>query len=391
MGSVLRIKSPPYAAPATPEVAPSGGHDAKAVKRRDAAMLWHAPGDVVAQSPGAVSLLSVNGNGVLSRHVVRPTRSEETAGGLLVLEEAVGTWELGRRHDNAEVLPGSSQKVEVPFSNPQQWPVANLSYSNGSTPAPVKVQHSTASPQAEVEAMWAREVEVRTYAAERLPIWADPEVKLAASSMHDSQLACTIVVPLAGPIPWEHDGEGPRPHQGELKELLADAITAQLSPGRLENSGGLDAGIPHLDLGSPTKTKTEDPLDAAFEHTLEALGEAQPDSLPPQGGIAAPDEPPGAAEEEATISSEGREGNIKEEEVATENAEEDGAFRRVPGEHEGDQKESLEKDAAEAVEEVAAEDVKAEAEVTMKTKADEPAEVPAEVPQTKSKKKKKKK
>ena len=34
-----------------------------------------------------------------------------------------------------------------------------------------------------------------------------------------------------------------------------------------------------------------------------------------EGGIAAPDEPPGAAEEEATISSEGREGNIKEEEI----------------------------------------------------------------------------
>jgi hypothetical protein len=59
------------------------------------------------------------------------------------------------------------------------------------------------------------------------------EVKLKALAGGDNALACTIVVPLSGPIPWHgHEGGGEAGALGgaEMRDLMAQAMASQLSP-----------------------------------------------------------------------------------------------------------------------------------------------------------------
>eukprot|EP00658_Telonema_sp_P-2_P008391 TRINITY_DN1315_c0_g1_i12.p1 TRINITY_DN1315_c0_g1~~TRINITY_DN1315_c0_g1_i12.p1 ORF type:complete len:802 (-),score=179.19 TRINITY_DN1315_c0_g1_i12:186-2591(-) len=99
----------------------------------------------------------------------------------------VGTWALGRPKEQPAVTSSSTRE-------------AGESRGSGD-------RHNGGGPRAGAAAEqsvqdWLSQVEVYTYAAEHLPLWADPSVKFkAVDSQGDSDLASTIQVPWATAAP----------------------------------------------------------------------------------------------------------------------------------------------------------------------------------------------
>jgi len=239
MNAVLRVRAPaPSALAAPPEAMPSGGKDPNAALRRDAAMLWDLGGSSSPEDGGAITLLSVNSTGVHSRHVLRPATEGEEGAELTLSDETIGTWELCRRSSDGEVGAGASADPEASASESLEWAPANQSYA-GKLP-----KREEPKMQMEPGTEWTRAVEVRTYAAERLPIFANPQVKLMAVSAQESSLANTIAVPLAAPIPWGRDGDSKETRVmggAELREMMAQAMASQLSPGADKSDSFVEA------------------------------------------------------------------------------------------------------------------------------------------------------
>jgi len=142
-----------------------------------------------------VAVVSAGPTGGLSRFLLSPawqTNADTAARELAVEPETVGCWALGRAKD-APVM----------------------------TTAPAVPEAGAAAEGSS----WLSQLEVCTFAAERLPLWADPNVKFKGFSEGDHKLASTICVPWAAAAP--HSGGGDV--VGALTERMSNAMYGMMS------------------------------------------------------------------------------------------------------------------------------------------------------------------
>lgn len=147
----------------------------------------------LAHGDSGTVVLVASSKGILNRFVVVPEwqQAENGARELEVAAQTVGTWALSR--------PKEQEGIPTPVQP--------------ASPAGAPPEDSAG------DSAWLAQVEVCTFAAESLPLWADPHVKFKAYSRGESALASTIMVPWAAAAP----------HKGGVLSVLTDQMSSAIS------------------------------------------------------------------------------------------------------------------------------------------------------------------
>eukprot|EP00656_Telonema_subtile_P036168 TRINITY_DN4013_c0_g1_i2.p1 TRINITY_DN4013_c0_g1~~TRINITY_DN4013_c0_g1_i2.p1 ORF type:complete len:581 (-),score=164.08 TRINITY_DN4013_c0_g1_i2:69-1811(-) len=207
--------------------------------------------DLALGSTGTVVLVA-SPKGIFNRFVVAPEwqSAENGAKELVVTPQTVGTWALSR--------PKGQEGTATP---------------------PVKPAPAPAESDSAAESDWLSQVEVCTFAAESLPLWADPNVKFKAYSHGESALASTILVPWAAAAPHK-GGAGVL---GALTDQMSSAMSSLMgsvpSPAKAANSTAanvppaLDIAPPAVSSSAPAVNSTAPAAPAAAEEAVGVEGE----------------------------------------------------------------------------------------------------------------------